>query len=101
MLTDGLLLGVVLLEKATLDDELDILLRDGEVLVPVVHAEKRIGCELEFRSGIDELLDTEDHAELGFVGCLAQALQDGKVTVECIRAGAALQVGQHLIDDDH
>ena len=59
--------GPILLQKAALDNELYILLGDGEVLISIVHTEKRICGELELRSGINEFLDTEDHTELGLV----------------------------------
>ena len=84
MLANLCFLGVVLLKESEAGNEFHVLLGDGEVLEAVVHLLQHLGCELEFRSVIDEFLNAEHHTELGLVGCLAQALQHGKVSVEGI-----------------
>ena len=94
-------LGVVLFEESAAGDEFHVLLGDGEILETVIDLLKHLGCELEFRSVIDEFLNTEDHPELGFVGCLAKALENSKVSIESGTSRTPLQVGKHFIDDNH
>ena len=101
MLADDGFLLLSLTEQTLLHYKLHVLLGDGYLTVAVVDAPQHICRKLELRCVVDQLLHTEYHAELGMVALLPECLKHLQVAVQTVVGGAAFQVGQHLIDDNH